>query len=85
MNRDALADAAQRFARRFVAAPRAALAMSKSLLNKSFDPPTPPWPSLEGQAQAIAAAAPDHAKAVASFLAAKPAAFDWDRMGKEGR
>jgi 2-(1,2-epoxy-1,2-dihydrophenyl)acetyl-CoA isomerase len=76
---EALADAALQFARRFVAGPREALALSKSLLNKSLETPYATMAELESHAQAIVSAAPYHAEAVAAFLRGEPAAYDWDR------
>ncbi len=71
---------ALRFARRFVAGPREAMGLTKSLLNKSFETPYATLADLEGQAQAIASTAPYHDDAVAAFLRGDPAAFDWDRQ-----
>jgi len=52
--------------------------MSKSLLNKSFETPYATLAELEGQARRSPRRRPYHAKAVASFLAGEPAAFDWE-------
>ncbi|MDN3921310.1 enoyl-CoA hydratase/isomerase family protein [Roseateles violae] len=80
---EALDEAAQRFAQRFLGAPREALALSKSLLNKSFETNYATLAELECQAQGIAAAAPYHAEAVGAFLRGEPARFDWDRDAKQ--
>lgn len=77
-----LADA-QAFARRFLAAPRDAIAMSKGLLNQSFETSYPTMAALEGLAQGVASVAPYHNEAVASFLRGEPSRFDWDRDAPE--
>jgi len=76
---EALLDAATAFARRFTDAPREAIALSKQLFNRSYESDYDTMAAMEGQAQAIAAAAPYHGEAVAAFLAGQPAKFDWDR------
>ena len=76
---EALLDAATAFARRFMDAPREAIALSKQLFNRSYESDYDTMAAMEGQAQAIAAAAPYHSEAVAAFLAGQPAKFDWDR------
>jgi 2-(1,2-epoxy-1,2-dihydrophenyl)acetyl-CoA isomerase len=76
---DALQARALAFAGRFVAAPREALGLTKSLLNRSFETPYATLADLEGHAQAVVAAAPYHARAVSAFLRGEPAVFDWDR------
>lgn len=73
---------ALRFARRFVAGPREALALTKSLLNKSFETPYATLAEMECHAQAVASAAAYHAEGIATFLRGEPAAFDWDRDSK---
>ena len=75
-----LAAESMRFARRFIAGPREAMGLSKSLLNKSYETPYATLAELEGQAQAVASTMPYHDDAVASFLRGEPAAFDWDRQ-----
>lgn len=80
---DSLLAQAQRFARRFVAAPRDAIAMSKGLLNQSFETPYSTMATLEGLAQGVASVAPYHGTAVSAFLNGEPSAFDWDRDAKD--
>ncbi len=82
---EALPAEAMAFARRFAHAPRTAIALSKQLMNKSFETPYAALAEMEGQAQAIASAAPEHAQAVTAFVSGEPAAFDWERMVKEAR
>ena len=82
---EALPAEALAFARRFVHAPRTAIALSKQLMNKSFETPYAALAEMEGQAQAIASAEQDHVRAVAAFLSGEPAAFDWERMAKEAK
>jgi len=74
-----LLDDAQTFARRFLDAPRDAIAMSKGLLNQSFETGYASMAALEGLAQSVASVAPYHQEAVASFLRGEPSRFDWDR------
>ncbi|MBB3176652.1 enoyl-CoA hydratase/isomerase family protein [Variovorax sp. Sphag1AA] len=70
---------ARRFARRFAGASRAALAMTKRLLHKSFETPYAAMAELEANGQAVASATPEHVAAVRRFLAGEPSSFDWDR------
>lgn len=77
---EALAAQAQQFAHRFDGASRHALAQTKRLLHKSFETPYATLMELEANAQAVAAATPEHARAVRGFMAGAPAAFDWDRQ-----
>jgi enoyl-CoA hydratase/carnithine racemase len=76
---DTLLAEALRFARRFVAGPREAIALTKSLMNKSFETPFATMTELESQAQGIASTTAYHAKAVTAFLGGEPAPYDWDR------
>ncbi|WP_442114119.1 enoyl-CoA hydratase/isomerase family protein [Pseudomonas sp. NUPR-001] len=73
---------AMAFARRFADSPREVLALSKSLLNKSFETPYATLAELECHAQAVVSTAPYHARAVSCFLQGEPAPFDWERMNK---
>ena len=77
---EALEDEALRFARRFVAGPREAMGLSKTLMNKSFETPYATLAELEAQAQALASTAAYHGEAVAAFVRGQPAAYDWDRQ-----
>lgn len=74
-----LPEVARRFARRFMPASQHALGHTKRLLNKSFETPYGTLAELEANAQAVAAATPEHAQAVRSFLAGERLPFDWDR------
>ncbi|MGJ7562229.1 enoyl-CoA hydratase/isomerase family protein [Variovorax sp. GB1R11] len=76
---EALLPDALRFARRFVAGPREALGLTKSLLNRSFETPYATLAELEANAQAVASTAPYHAAAVDAFLRGEAPAYDWDR------
>ncbi len=78
----ALYEEAMRFARRFVTAPREVIALTKNLLNKSFETPYSTLAELECHAQAVASTTRYHGEAVASFLRGEPAAFDWDRQSE---
>ncbi|MDM0103443.1 enoyl-CoA hydratase/isomerase family protein [Variovorax sp. J22R24] len=70
---------AMRFARRFIAGPREAMGLTKSLMNKSFETSYATLAELECNAQAVAADAPYHGAAVEAFLRGEPLAYDWDR------
>ncbi|MEP9320300.1 enoyl-CoA hydratase/isomerase family protein [Pseudomonas sp. LABIM340] len=74
-----LAAAAQWLARRFLASPRDAIAMSKRLLNQSYETPWQAMAELEGLAQGVASTAPYHDEAVSAFLRGEPSRYDWDR------
>ncbi|MCA0242188.1 MAG: enoyl-CoA hydratase/isomerase family protein [Proteobacteria bacterium] len=76
---EALADAAHAFARRLAAAPREATAMTRKLLNRSFETDYLTMAELETYAQAIAMATPYHAEAAARIARGEPPPFDWDR------
>ncbi len=76
---DSLAEEARKFARRFVCAPPAAIAMTKRLLNRSFETSYETMLELESQAQGVAAATAFHANAIAAFVGGQPAPFDWER------
>ncbi len=77
---EALQAEALAFARRFLAAPRDAMGLTKSLLNKSYETSYSTLAELESQAQAVASTAPYHDEAVKAFMSGAPAAFDWDRQ-----
>lgn len=70
---------ARDFALRLRQAPREAIAMSKRLLNRSFETPYDTLAELESLAQAVASTCAYHSQAVDGFLAGQPARFDWDR------
>ncbi|WP_152223738.1 enoyl-CoA hydratase/isomerase family protein [Pseudomonas sp. SCB32] len=76
---EALPAEAEKLARRFLAAPRDALAMSKRLLNQSFETSWGNLAELESLAQGVASTAPYHGEAVSAFLGGEPSRFDWDR------
>lgn len=76
---DELPAAAQRLARRFLDSPRDAIAMSKRLLNQSYETHWDAMAELEGLAQGIASTVPYHDEAVSTFLRGEPSRFDWDR------
>lgn len=71
---------AQAFARRLCQGPREAAAMTKNLLNKSFETDYATMCSLEAYAQAVAMQTPYHAAAVAKFAAGQPSSYDWDQL-----
>jgi enoyl-CoA hydratase/carnithine racemase len=77
---EALPAEALRFARRFLAGPREAMGLTKSLMNKSFETPYATLAELEGHAQAVASTTAYHGAAVAGFSRGEPAAYDWDRQ-----
>lgn len=77
---EALLPAAHTLAHRLAAGPREAAAMTKNLLNKSFETDYATMCSLEAYAQAVAMATPFHARAAARFLADEPGGYDWDRQ-----
>ncbi len=76
---EALLADALRFARRFVAGPREAMGLTKTLMNKSFETSYATLAELECNAQAVASTAPYHDAAVEAFLRGEPAGYDWDR------
>jgi 2-(1,2-epoxy-1,2-dihydrophenyl)acetyl-CoA isomerase len=76
---EALREEALRFARLFLAAPRDAIALSKNLLNKSFETPYATLAEMEGQAQGVASVTQYHNDAIARFIGGEPSAYDWDR------
>lgn len=76
---DELLPAAHRLAERLAAGPREAFALSKRMLNQSFESDYATFSMLEANAQAICMASEYHAAAVKSFLNGQSAAFDWDK------
>ncbi|HSV77978.1 MAG TPA: enoyl-CoA hydratase/isomerase family protein, partial [Ramlibacter sp.] len=77
---EALLPQARAFARRLAAGPREAAAMTKNLLNKSFETSYGAMSSFEAYAQAVAMASPYHAQAAGRFAAGEPSAYDWDQL-----
>jgi len=78
---DDLLPQAQALARRFTHASRDALALTKSILNRSQTEPYDTVAEQEGLAQAICLLSDYHKAAVKSFLAKEPLPFNWDAMG----
>jgi 2-(1,2-epoxy-1,2-dihydrophenyl)acetyl-CoA isomerase len=76
---DSLVDEARKFAARLVPAPPAAIALTKRMLNRSFETPYETMLELETQAQGVASASAFHADAIAAFVSGKPGGFDWER------
>lgn len=76
---EALADAARAFALRLAAGPREATAMTRKLLNRSFETDYLTMAELEAYAQAIAMATPYHLDAATRFARREPVPYDWDR------
>jgi len=79
---DALREAACTLARRFVDAPRLAVAHTKRLANRAYETDAATMAELEGLAQGHCGVEPYHAESVERFVRREPARFDWDR--KEG-
>jgi len=76
---EALPDAARAFAARLCEGPREATAMTKNMLNKSFETDYATMCSLEAYSQAIAMSTAYHADAARRFASGEPAPYDWDR------
>ena len=76
---DALLPQARAFAARLAKGPREALALTRKLLNQSFDTDYHKLAALESSAQAVCMATTYHAESVARFVAGQPPLFDWDR------
>lgn len=76
---DDLLAAAHAFARKLAAGPREAHAMTKDLLNKSFETDYATLATLEACAQGVAMSTPYHAEAAARFTRGEPSLYDWDR------
>lgn len=75
---EALPGAARRFAARFREAPRDALALTKRMVNGTFESSYGAMLTLEGQGQGIAAAMPYYRDAATGFLRGEGPRFDWD-------
>jgi enoyl-CoA hydratase/carnithine racemase len=76
---DLLLEEAARFARRFLQAPRAAIGLTKNLLNMSYDTSYSALAELEASAQAVASTTPFHTHAINAFMRGERFGFDWDR------
>lgn len=75
---DVLLAEAHAFARKLCDGPREAAAMTKNMLNKSFETDYATMCSLEAYSQAIAMSTPYHADAARRFASGEPAPYDWD-------
>ena len=80
---EALLPAAHTFARKLARGPREAAAMTRKLLNRSFETDYAGMATLEAYAQGVAMASRYHAEAAARFAAGQPSAFDWDALGDD--
>lgn len=76
---EALQAEALAFARRFLAAPRVALGLTKRLVNRAYELDAATMAELEACAQVACLAEPDHAQALERFVHKQPMRFDWDR------
>lgn len=74
LHADALA-----LARRFLAAPRVALGLTKRLANRAYELDAAAMAELEACAQVACVVEPDHADALERFVRKQPMRFDWDR------
>lgn len=79
-----LMDRARALASLISAGPAEALAMTKAMLNRSFDTDYDASALMESYAQGISMAAPYHGQAVDAFLKRRPSGYDWDRDWPEG-
>ena len=77
-----LTQAAHALAQQICRGPADALAMSKRLLNLSFDTDYATMANMEALSQAVAMAAPVHRDAVRRFVEKQAQSYDWDRDGK---
>lgn len=76
---NALLPQARAFAARLASGPREALALTRKLLNQSFDTDYHKLAAMESSAQAVCMATSYHAESVARFVAGQPPLFDWDQ------
>jgi len=74
---EALLPAARAFASKLAQGPREAAAMTKKLLNRSFETDYVAMCTFEAYAQGVAMQTPYHAQAAARFAAGEPPAYDW--------
>jgi len=81
---EALLPAAHAFARQLAEGPREAGAMTKQMLNKSFETDYATMAMLEACAQGVAMATPYHAEAAGRFARGEPVRYDWDRATTPG-
>lgn len=76
---ESLREAAHAMARRFLAAPRLALGLTKRLANRACELDAATMAELEASAQSSCLAEPDHVAAIERFVRGEPMAYDWDR------
>lgn len=76
---DALLPAAHAMAHKLAKGPREAVAMTKSMLNKSFETDYATLSALEACAQGVAFDSAYHADTVARFSRGEPGLYDWDK------
>src|SRR3546814_8653468 len=74
-----LAQAAHALAEQICRGPAEALAMSKRLLNLSFDADYATMANMESLSQAVAMSTPVHRDAVQRFAGNQAQSYDWDR------
>ena len=74
-----LLERALSMAARLASGPREAIALTRKLLNQSYETDYTTLANLEAAAQAICMAAPSHQQAVSRFAAGEPPRYDWDR------
>ncbi|MBO9355747.1 enoyl-CoA hydratase/isomerase family protein [Bordetella petrii] len=77
---DALLPQARSLARRLAQGPREAAALTKKLLNRSFETDYSAMCAFEALAQGLAMHTPFHAFAAARFAAGERPGYDWDAM-----
>ncbi|MDF3860807.1 enoyl-CoA hydratase/isomerase family protein [Achromobacter denitrificans] len=76
----ALLPAARSLAARLAQGPREAAALTKSLLNRSFETDYGTMCAFEAYAQGLALHTPYHAAAAARFVSGERPSYDWDAM-----
>ena len=76
-----LVETAHKMAAQICLGPADALAMSKRLLNQSFDTDYATMANMESLSQALAMSAPPHRQAVQRFLNKEAQPYDWDHSG----
>lgn len=80
---DDLLKEARRLALRLSHGPREANAMTKKLLNRSFETDYGSMATLEAYAQGIAMDTPFHAEAAARFATGQQPIYDWEKLDAE--
>ena len=75
-----LLPAARALAVRLAQGPREAAALTKSLLNRSFETDYGAMCAFESYAQGLAMHTPYHAAAAARFVSGERPSYDWDAM-----